>query len=200
MRSRTLLSRVVPYLLLGSIAAPLACKSSDPEPAPPQVSRGQISNEYTSVARVVAVSPSDRIVTLSREDGSQFPVQCGSAVANFGQIAVGDVVRVRYQETLVAEKLPAGTKVGPGEGAITSAKARAGAKPGAGAGMAFSLPVRIESIDRELGIVTFSPESGELISRRIKTPQGKEFVQGLKVGDVVQLNYAEVIALTVEEL
>ena len=52
---------------------------------------------------------------------------------------------------------------------------------------------------RERDIVVFSLASGELIAHRLQTPQGREFVEGLKVGNVVQLDYAEAAALSIEK-
>jgi hypothetical protein len=120
-------------------------------------------------------------------------------VRNFDQIVVGDMLRVRYQETLSATKMPAGSVPGPVSGALAAGRAKPGMKPGAGVGYTYSLRVRIESIDREHEIVTFSLASGELMSRKLQTNEGKEFAAGLKVGDVVQLDYAEALALAVEK-
>jgi hypothetical protein len=65
--------------------------------------------------------------------------------------------------------------------------------------VAASQRVKVESIDRTNQIVVFSQASGELIARRIQTPQGRDFVKKLKPGDVVQLVYVEAVALSIEE-
>jgi hypothetical protein len=203
MRSRTPLSRVARLVLLGSLLAASACKSGQEQPPSPPASdsgRAEISNEFTSTAEVVAVAPEARMLTLRREDGTQIDVRVAESVRNFDQIAVGDALRVRYRETLAAERRPAGEIARPAEGAVAAARARPGDKPGAGLGVAISLPVRIESLDLEREIVVFSPASGELIARRVQTPEGREFIRGLKVGDTVQLEYTQMLALAVEEL
>ena len=195
-------------LLLGSLLLLGACKSEQtpstasttpPAPSAPPARSAEISNEYTATAVVVAVAPEQRLLTLQREDGISIDVRAGEAVRNFDQIAAGDAVRVRYKETLLAELAP-GANARPAEAAAAAARAKQGAKPGAGVGLAFSLPVRIESIDRAREIVVFSPASGELLARRIVTPQGREFLRGLQVGDTVQVTYSQVLALTVEKL
>ena len=66
--------------------------------------------------------------------------------------------------------------------------------------MAVSLRVKIESIDRTREIVVFSLASGELIARRLQTAEGRELVQELEVGDLVQLDYTETLALGIEKL
>jgi hypothetical protein len=66
--------------------------------------------------------------------------------------------------------------------------------------MAVSVRVKIESIDLEHNIVVFAPVCGELIAHRLRTTEGREFVRGLEVGDTVQLDYLEALALEVQEL
>jgi len=214
MRPKATTSLRLRPLLLGSLLAAFACKSSEPAPstasaAPPpapaaasapKARSAEISNEYTTTALVVAVAPEGRVLTLAREDGTQFDVRAGEAVRNFDQIVAGDAVRVRYKETLLAEPAPAGALSKPAEATAAAARAKLGEKPGAGVGLSVSLPVKIDSIDLQHGIVVFSPASGELHAHRIQTPQGREFVQGLKVGDTVQITYSQVLALTVEKL
>lgn len=189
-------------LLPAALLVASACQSSTTKPpAPPPAShKAQLSSEFTASAEVTAIAKAERTVTLRREDGSMIELQVGASVRNFDQLAVGDALRVRYQETLAAEKLPAGTAIGPVEGAFAGARAKPGEKPGAGAGMAVRLRVRIESLDREREIVVFSLASGELVARRLQTPEGKAFVAGLSIGDIVQLDYTEAIALGVEKL
>lgn len=160
----------------------------------------RITNDFTARAEVTAVAPAERRLTLRREDGSLFELQADPGVRNFEQIAVGDMLRVRYQETLTALKLPAGAVATPVEGSMTAARARTGEKPGAGVGRTVRLRVRIESIDMERGIVTYSLASGELIARHLQTPEGRAFAADLKVGDVVQLDYTEALALGIEKI
>jgi len=179
-----------------------ACRSAQSQPPapPPEGRRAEISSEFTATAEVAALAPAERVVTLRREDGSLFDVQVDAGVRNFEQIAVGDTLRVRYKELLAAAKLPPGESARSAQGTVTAARTPAGAKPGAGLGLAVSVRVRIESIDLERGLVVFSLASGELIARRLQTREGREFVAELAVGDTVQLDCTQALALAVEEL
>jgi hypothetical protein len=185
-------------VLLGGVILLGAC--SEPAPKEPRSGRAQISNDVEATAGVVAIEPSARLVTLRREDGLQFQVKCGQEVRNFDQIAVGDRLRVRYKETLTATLRPAGEAAGPVEGVVAAGRAEKGATPAGAVGIGLSVRVKIESIDRERDIVVFSMASGELVSHKIATPEGREFVKGLLVGDTVQLDYTEVLALSIEKL
>lgn len=212
-------SRFVCFLLSGAALLALgACKSEEVSTSPTpstssntakpastskpasQHDRAEISNDYTANAAVVGVRAADRVVTLRREDGTSFDVQCGPAVRNFDQIAVGDTLRVQFKESLAVTKLPPGEGAKPAEAAVASARTPAGSKPGAGMGMAVSMRVKIESIDREHGIVVFSLNSGELIAHRLATSEGREFASTLHVGDMVQIDHVEVLALAVDKM
>jgi hypothetical protein len=192
------LRSALPAVLLALGACQTGGKST--LPTAPETRRAEISNEISAMAEVVAVAPAERRLTLRRENGSSFDLIAGEGVRNFAQIAVGDVLRVRYKETLAASLRPAGEKIEPAEGAFLAARAKPGAKPGAGLGMAVSLRVKIESIDLDRSIVVFAPASGELIAHRLQTPEGREFARGLEIGDVVQLDYAESLALGIEKV
>jgi|SRR5688572_22121544 len=202
MLSRSSIARVTRFVLPATLLVAGACKSGQTRPpAPmPESHRAEITGEFTATAQVTALAPAERKLTLRREDGAQIDVVVAEGVRNFEQIAVGDALRVRYKETLAATKLPPGESAKPLEGAFAAARAKPGAKPGGGMGMAVSLRVKIESIDRTREIVVFSLASGELIARRLQTAEGRELVQELEIGDLVQLDYTETLALGIEKL
>ena len=127
-------------------------------------------------------------------------VKCGEAVQNFAQIAAGDTLHVRYMETLEATRLPAGETAEPATAVAATVGAEPGATPAGGVGVGISVRVKIESLDLEHDIVVFSLASGELSARRLVTPEGREFAKGLKIGDTVQLDYTEVLALAIEKV
>jgi hypothetical protein len=160
----------------------------------------ELTNEITSTAKVTGVDKIGRLVTLQREDGSLFQVLAGVEVRNFDQIAAGDTLRVRFKEKLKASLRPANDSGPAVSGGAVSTRAAPGATPAAGAGYGVAVKVKIESIDRETGIVVFSLPSGELVSHRIATPEGKKFVEGLKIGDKVQLEYSQALALAIEKV
>jgi hypothetical protein len=160
----------------------------------------ELSNELTATSQVTAIDKATRLVTLRREDGNLFQVLCGADVRNFDQIAAGDTLRVKFKESLKVSLTPPG-QGGPEAGAgVVAARAPAGGTPAAAAGIGVSVRVKIESIDREHGIVVFSLPSGELISHRIVTEDGHRFVEALKIGDKVQLDYHQAFALAIEKV
>jgi hypothetical protein len=189
--------------LFGALLMLGACQSNKPTPqmAPPVApTHATISNEFSATAEVATVDAKTRVVTLRREDGGLVQVKCGEEVRNFAQIAVGDTLHVRYKESLEATLRPAGETAEPATAVATSVGAEPGATPAGGVGVAISVHVKIESLDLEHDIVVFSLASGELFARRVITSEGREFAKGLKIGDTVQLDYTEVLALAIEKV
>jgi hypothetical protein len=179
-----------------------ACQSKEPAPQPVASNaptHATISNDITATAAVVAVDAKTRVVTVRAEDGNLVQIKCGEDVRNFAQIAVHDTLHVRYRESLEATRLPAGESATPATAVGASVGAEPGAAPAGGMGVAISARVKDRSLDVEHDIVVFSFASGELSARRVVTPEGREFVKGLKIGDTVQLDYTEVLALAIEK-
>ena len=159
----------------------------------------EVSEEITATATVQAVDPQSRLVTLRREDGSTAIVLAGPAVRNFAQIAVGDKVKVRYIESLAAALKKPGEAGAPVSGAVAVGAAELGQKPAGVAGEQVSVTVEIQSVDTEKNIVVFTPPSGGLRAVRVRRPEGREFIKGLKPGDKVEITYTEALAISVEK-
>ena len=199
---RISVNRLIYSALLGGLLVLGACQSKEPVSQPASnnaPTHATISNEFTATAVVVAVDAKTRVVTVRGEDGNLVQIKCGEDVRNFAQIAVHDTLHVRYQETLEATRLPEGEAATSATAVGASVGAEPGAAPAGGVGVAISARVKVESVDVEHDIVVFSFASGELSARRVVTPEGREFVKGLKIGDTVQLDYTEVLALAIEK-
>lgn len=193
-------------LLVGALLVLGACKSTDSSESTSasstetRTAQAQLTNEYVAEAEVVGVELPARIVTLRREDGSLFRTRASEDVRNLEQVKAGDKLRIRYKETLEATLRPEYERAGPAQGAYAAGRAEAGAKPAAGVGLAVSVRVKVVSIDRENDIVVCSLSSGELRSHRVVTAKGRDFLKKLRIGDVVQLDYAEALAVSVEKM
>jgi hypothetical protein len=164
------------------------------------VTQATIADEFTTTARVVAVDRTARTATLRREDGRLLAVRAGEAVRNFDRVQPGQTLRVQYRAMLVASKCPPGTATTPVEATVMAARAPAGAQPAAGVGAVVTVRVTIESVDPAHDIVVFAIPGGDLVAHRVATAEGRAFAAGLKVGDTVQLDYGEGVAIAIDEL
>jgi hypothetical protein len=192
-------SLLVRLAALSLLATASACKSTGgSKSADPATAT--IAEERTVTADVVAVDKAGRRVTLRRENGGLTRVRAGEGVRNFDQIAVGDELKVRSHAALKLTLLPEGEKMRPAEASLAAGRAPLGAAPGVGVGVVFSVRVKIESIDAARDLVVFTTAEGELLAHRIVTDTGRDFVQKLHVGGLVQVDYDEVLALGIEKM
>jgi hypothetical protein len=197
-------------LTFGTLVALAACASESSHtavkaaPAGTTVSSAgthtQISDQLSATATVVALDKAQRLVTLRGDDGRVFQIKAGDEVRNFDQIAVSDQLKVKYKVTLSATLLPAGEAQSAPVGGVVAARAAPGEKPAAGMSAMVSVRVKVASLDPAHDIVVCTLPSGELVAHKVATDEGRAFVKHLKPGDLVQLDYSEALALSVEEV
>jgi hypothetical protein len=181
-----------PAVLVAQAAKP-ATKPTDP--AMPSMQREKLEEES---ATVESIDPATRMLGLRAEDGSTGAFQAGPEVRNFAQIHVGDKVVVSYYRGIAANVVPKGSvplnKVNQVD---LSTRAEPGAQPHAGVGTALQASVVIEKIDTKANTVTFKRPDGLSRTLPVESPEGREFIRKLKVGDTVDVVYAEALAVEV---
>ena len=70
--------------------------------------------------------------------------------------------------------------------------------PGGAVGTVSTIMVTIESIGPDGRSATFRGPDGLLQAIDVQTEEGREFSRGLNTGDVVQMTFAEALAIMVE--
>lgn len=144
-------------------------------------------------ATVVAVDQKTREVTLKTQDGRELSFVAGDAVKNLAQMKAGDLVTATYTEALAYEV----KKEGAAGVATTAAAAGAplGAKPAGVIAQQTTATVTITAIDPSVPSVTFKGPAGNTRTIKVRHP---EKLQGVKVGDMVDITYTEALAIKVE--
>jgi len=187
-----------PALLALCAAIAAGCSHMPWAEKPPE--SAEVSQELSASASVVAVDPKTRLITLrDAQGGGTWTVHAGPAVRNFDQIRAGDSVNVRYLESLAVELAKPGAAIAPPSAEVVAERAAPGERPGAAFGGQITTTVKIESVDTKTNIVVFTPPGGGLRAIRVRRPEGKRFIAGLKPGDEVQITYTEAMAVGVEE-
>jgi hypothetical protein len=183
-------SCVAVALCLASVA--LAQAPSKPA-APPKGETMEASEVVT--ATVTAIDQKTREVTLKMADGEEYSFVAGDAVKNLAQVHKGDLVTATYTEALAYEV----TKGGKGTGVGTTVAAE-GAKPGATPAGTIkrqtTVTVTITAIDPNVPSVTFKGPAGNSRTIKVRHP---EKLQGVNVGDTVDITYTEALAVKVEK-
>lgn len=172
-------------------------------PAPVVVSNvtetpGQVVEQTSIVvaAKVVTVDQKDRVVTLRNATGETFDVQVGEDVKNLPQVKQGDDLIVTYHESMaisVRKKGEAKPGLESGGGIVT---AKPGEKPSATAASKTTLTATIVRLDRGSGTVTLKGPKGKVVTVKTREPRRLE---GVKVGDLVEVEYIEALAVSVEK-
>jgi len=149
-----------------------------------------------ATATVTAVDAVNRTVTLRRANGKIVTIDAGEEVKNFSQIKVGDTVRAKYTTAIALElkKEVKGSHPPTEEAVATSAPL--GAKPAATVGRKVTAMTEVTAVDREKQMVTLRGPAGKEYDLAVQDPAQ---LKNIKVGDHVQVTYAEGLAVSVEE-
>ncbi|HVY74023.1 MAG TPA: hypothetical protein VG890_04290 [Puia sp.] len=159
-----------------------------------KATRGQaVISSTTVTATVLKVNQKTREVTIKTEDGQEHTFVAGKNVRNLAQVKKGDIITANYTEALAYEIRE------HGETALNQAQAAAradsGARPAALAAQKTTLTVRVTAIDPSAPSVTFIGPRGNTKTLIVKDPQK---LNGVKVGDLVDITYTEAIGIKVD--
>ena len=168
-----------------------ACAAPPPKPATRE-------NLVQRTATVESIDQASRLVTLRGEDGNAFTLLVSEEVRNLPQVKVGDRVTVSFFEALAAEVKKPGEGVEGVQADVSSVRAEPGERPAAGAGVMLRTTVVIEFVDTTFNTVTFKRSDGASRTVAVQTPEGREFIKGLKKGDHVEIAYTEAFAIEVK--
>lgn len=180
-----------------------ACNRRTPDPAPPtakvSITEGKgvitATGVVTAQATVEAIDQRSRMVTLRRSNGERLRFRVSDDVKNLAQVKRGDLVNVRYYES-VALRLHRPGEATPG---VTVAEEAERAKPGelpAGAvAEVVTVTAKVVGIDRRNQTVTLEVPNKEPIAIKVNDPA---LLARVKVGDLVEATYREAIAVAVE--
>jgi hypothetical protein len=177
-----------PFLLL------LAACAKEPAPI-------TIEGTEEVSATVQAIDVDTRMVVLRESDGTEFALVVDPEVRNLDQVKAGDRVVTRYRESLGAQLRKRGDGAGDTQApavSTTSARSADGAMPSVTSSTQTSQTVRITNVDTKNHIVSFYGSDGLARVLPVRSPEGKEFIAGLKAGDEVELTYTEAVAMSVE--
>jgi hypothetical protein len=181
---------LVPTIALADDSATATAQGS----APGELPKFTASQTVTEEGTVIAVDKKTRDVTIVSE-GDTLTVNCGPEVKNFGQIAVGNIVKAKYTETLTIRVEEAGS---PGVTAeTTTSEAKMGDMPKGVVTDKTEVSATITAINKEAGTVTLKGMQGDEFEI---TPRVKENLDKVKVGQLVIFTYTEVAAVSVEKV
>lgn len=147
-----------------------------------------------ATATVTKIDQATREVTLKPDDGEEFSFVASDDVKNLAQVKVGDRVTVTYSEALAYEVIKGGNVASPAT-VVAGTSADPGARPAGVIARQSTATVVIVAIDPKVPSVTFKGPAGNSQTIKVMHP---EKLQGVSVGDTVQLTYTEALGIKVE--
>ena len=147
-------------------------------------------------ATIVGIDVHGRVVTLKRRSGEVQSFKVGPEVTRLSEFAVGDVIRLEYQQGLVLEFQPEGTAtVAPVSGATTGRSGR-DELPAAVINAGIQATVKVTAIDAAGRLVSFQAPNGAVY--QVKAGPRVQ-LEKLKVGDRLLATYVENVAIRLEK-
>ena len=178
--------------LAGALALATAAHAQAPAAAP----QGEGVIAKTEITATVAkIDHATRAVTLKADDGQEYSFVASEEARNLDQVKVGDVVTITYAEAFVYEVHKGGQAADQGT-VVAGGRAEAGQKPAGAIAQETRVTVLITAIDPKVPSVTFKGPAGNTRTIKVLHP---EKLQGVSVGDTVDITYTEALAIKVEE-
>jgi hypothetical protein len=122
-------------------------------------------------------------------------VVASDEVKNFDQIKVGDMLMVRYMQSLALELQKAkstATGINVNE---TAVKAQPGQRPAVGAAREITAIAKVTAVDAKAKTISLTGPRGNTVTLDVQNPEQFKVV---KMGDEVLVTYTEAVAVSVE--
>ena len=190
--SSMLLGAAFATCVVGYALAPSEAQDK-PAKAKPEFTAVSESEAISITATVEKINLKKRLVTLKGPEGNEVTIHVDKRVKNLPQVKKGDQVSVNYFESVAVDLHKHGE---PPEVAAAGgvATAKPGEMPGGIAVRRVQVTATISAIDAAKSSVTLTGPQGNAVPVKVKDPARLE---GLKVGDAVDVTYTEALAIAV---
>jgi hypothetical protein len=153
---------------------------------------------YSGTARITAVNPTTRMVSLAFPDGRTASYKVADAVQNLGQVRVGDTIEGIYEERLSFVLSGPNTATPSDREVVAAARAAPGQMP-AGA-VARQTVVSWTVVRTDVAANTISlvdPGGGQIRTFDVRTAEGRAQLPRVKAGDKLTAISTELILVAV---
>jgi hypothetical protein len=185
-------SPVVAACAAGALSLATVAQAAEPAAAP--TGEGVVAKVEVT-AKVAKIDHKTREVTLKADDGQEYSFVASEEARNLDQVQVGDVVTITYAEAFVYEVQKGGQAADQGT-VVAGGRSAAGERPAGAIARETKVTVLITAIDPKVPSVTFKGPAGNTRTIKVMHP---EKLQGVSVGDTVDITYTEALAIKVEE-
>jgi hypothetical protein len=156
---------------------------------------GTLATTATVTAEVASIDLATRTVVLKQEGGQPVTLKVDQRARNLPQVRVGDTVSVDYLERLAVRLHKPGTAAQPGAAVVQNvARTPLGEKPGGVVATQVTVVAPVVAIDVPKSMVTLRGVEGNLVEHKVRDAR---LLDGVEVGDNVELTYTEAVAIAV---
>jgi ASC-1-like (ASCH) protein len=159
----------------------------------------EAKNTQTTTAQVIKINLKSRVVRLAGESGDTVDVKVKPEVKTLDQIKVGDTIKLTYDElfTVHVESGKSNEKTTAAAQESNRTDAQAGQTPSTKLTEKRTYKATITAIDEAAGTATLQGADGVTAT---VTPEHKENLKKVKVGDRVVFTYTEALSANVEKV
>jgi len=157
----------------------------------PGVVKGRVA---VMTATVVDIDLQKRIVTLQDQEGDVRDFFVGEEAVNLPQVKIGDIVTIKFLESVAVEVVKPGESAAAGEN-TTIVRAKPGEMPAGMITHQTAITATVKAIDKEAGTVSLMGPAGKTVRVRVEDPANLDKV---KVGDELLITFTEARAISVE--
>ncbi len=145
-------------------------------------------------ATVKDIDLEKRVVTLQDQEGDVRDFRVGEEAVNLPQVKVGDIVTIKFLESVAVEVVKPGAAVAAGE-KTTIVRAKPGEMPAGMVTHQTVITATVKAIDKEAGTISVVGPAGKTVRARVEDPANLDKV---KVGDELLITFTEARAISVE--
>ncbi len=157
----------------------------------PGVIRGNVS---LWTATVAAVDLKNRIVTLDDRAGNVRDFKVAKEAVNLTQVKVGDIVTIKFLESIAVEVIKPGTAAAASE-KTTIVRAKPGEMPGGVLTNQKVITATVKAIDKDAGTISLMGPDGKTVKVKAQDPANLDKVN---VGDELMITFTEAQAISVD--
>ena len=151
------------------------------------------AGSVSKTATITAIDHTNRVVTLKDDKGNVEDIACGPDVKRFDELTVGDTVTFSYHAAVVYQIGKPGA-ASPAAEDVSAVRGQ-GPKPSGAYTRQRKVTVTVEAIDPAIPSITVRAPNGNAMSAQVKD---KNNLEGVKVGDKIDITYTEAMMITVE--
>src|SRR5690606_7943374 len=157
------------------------------------------AEKMSTSATVTKVDKSKRRLTLRDAEGQETTVTVPKEVKRFDQLKKGDRINITYYESVGVSLKRSESGAQPSGTETIGAATTAGKLPGGMMAREITANATVEKVDTSTNEITIKTPDGTKHTVHVTEPSLQKDLANLKPGDVIQAQYTEAVAITVQQ-